>query len=185
MHGEIKLKGWLPFTAEQVIRRDRGMIWQAAVRMSGLPVRGLDRFLDGEGAMRWKLFGLIPVMTASGPDVTRSAAGRLAAESIWLPSVLLGEDVSWTAPDSSHAQAGFAVQGNPAELALTVGDGGRLESLAMQRWGDPGGVGSTSRTSAGSWRTRPRSRATPFPPACGSGGTSGRSGSSPRASSSG
>jgi hypothetical protein len=140
MHGEIKLRGWLPFTAEQVIRRDRGMIWQAAVRMRGLPVRGSDRLLDGEGAMRWNLLGMIPVMTASGPDVTRSAAGRLAAESIWLPSVLL-EDVSWTTSDSSHAQAGFAVQGHPVGLALAVGDGGRLESLTMQRWGDPGGAG--------------------------------------------
>src|SRR4030088_1389364 len=28
MHGEIKLKGWLPFTAEQVIRSDGDMLWQ-------------------------------------------------------------------------------------------------------------------------------------------------------------
>lgn len=141
MHGEIKLRAWLPFEAEQVIRRDRGMIWQAAVRMRGLPVRGSDRLLDGRGAMRWKLLGLIPVMTASGPDVTRSAAGRLAAELIWLPSALSGDDMSWTAPDWSHARASLAVQGNLVELALAVGGSGRLESLRMQRWGNPEGAG--------------------------------------------
>ena len=49
MHGEIRLGRWWPFTAEEVIHRDRGMIWRATVRMHGLPVRGSDRLLDGEG----------------------------------------------------------------------------------------------------------------------------------------
>ena len=59
---------------------------------------GFDRLVDGEGAMRWKFLGIVPVMTASGPDISRSAAGRVEAESVWLPSVLCGEDVAWTAP---------------------------------------------------------------------------------------
>src|SRR4051794_32674748 len=82
MHGEIRLKGWLPFHAEQVIRWDRGMIWQAAVQMHGLSIRGGDSYLDGHGAMRWRLFGIVPVVNASGPDITRSAAGRVNIESI-------------------------------------------------------------------------------------------------------
>jgi hypothetical protein len=81
MHGEIKLKRWLPFTAEQVIRRDRGMIWKATVRMFGLPIRGFDRLIDGEGEMHWKLLGLIPIMSASGADITRSAVGRVSRRS--------------------------------------------------------------------------------------------------------
>jgi uncharacterized protein DUF6544 len=40
MHGEIRLGRWFPFTGEQVIRRDWGMIWRATVRMWGVPVRG-------------------------------------------------------------------------------------------------------------------------------------------------
>ena len=140
MHGEIKLRGWLPFTAEQVIRRDRGMIWRAAVRMRGLPVTGFDRIVDGEGVMRWKLLGLLPLVTASGPDVTRSAVGRLAAESIWLPSAFCGEDVSWTAPDPSQARVSLTVQGHPMDLVLTIAERGRLQSLLMQRWGNPEGA---------------------------------------------
>ena len=58
MHGKIKLKGWLPFTAEQVIRQGRDMIWCATVGRNISTIRGFDRFVDGEGAMRWKLFGL-------------------------------------------------------------------------------------------------------------------------------
>ena|SRR5689334_7697316 len=85
MHGEIKLKGWNKFSAEQIIRWGRGMIWRATVRMHGISIRGGDSFVDGQGAMHWKLFGIVPVINASGPDITRSAAGRVNIESIWLP----------------------------------------------------------------------------------------------------
>jgi len=141
MHGEIKLQRWLPFRAEEVIIWDCGFIWSATVRMLGLPIRGSDRLVDGEGGMRWRLLNVIPVMTASGPDITRSAAGRLAAEAVWLPSVLCGEDVSWTAPDPSHPRASFSVQGEPTELELAVNESGRLRSVKLQRWGDPDGTG--------------------------------------------
>jgi len=33
MHGEIKLKRWFPFSAEQVICWSRGLIWKAVVRL--------------------------------------------------------------------------------------------------------------------------------------------------------
>jgi len=52
MHGEIKLKRWLPFTAEQVIRSDSQMMWKATVRRNGIPIRGFDRLVGGEGAMQ-------------------------------------------------------------------------------------------------------------------------------------
>ena len=139
MHGEIKLRRWLPFTAEQVIHWGRGMIWKAVVRMNGLTIRGFDRLVGGEGAMRWKLLGIIPVMVASGPDITRSAAGRVMAESAWLPSVLCGDEVSWTAVDSFHPHARLTVQGEPGELGLTIDAEGSVKSFSLPRWGNPGG----------------------------------------------
>jgi hypothetical protein len=139
MHGEIRLKRWLPFTAEQVIRQGRDMIWRATVRSNMSTIRGFDRFVDGEGAMRWKLFGLFPVMTASGPDISRSAAGRVKAESVWLPSILCGDDVSWTAHDSRHPDAHFKVRTDTQPLALTIDDKGGLKSVKLRRWGNPEG----------------------------------------------
>lgn len=140
MHGEIKLKRWLPFTAEQVIRRDGGMIWKATVRMFGLPIRGFDRLIDGEGAMHWRLLGLIPIMSASGADITRSAAGRVAAELIWLPSAMCADETSWVPRDASHAQARISVARITTEVDLGVDDDGRLQSIALQRWGNPEGA---------------------------------------------
>jgi hypothetical protein len=139
MHGMIKLKGWCPFSAEQVIRWDRGMIWRASVRIRGMLIRGSDSFIDGEGAMRWKLFGILPIINASGPDITRSAAGRLNIESTWLPSVLCGSDVVWTETDTS-LRARFAAHGETAEIDCTANEDGRIMAVSMPRWGNPGGA---------------------------------------------
>jgi uncharacterized protein DUF6920 len=139
MHGEIKLKAWLPFTAEQVIRSDGEMLWQATVWQHGIPIRGFDRLIGGEGAMRWKLLGIVPVMTASGPDITRSTVGRVLAELVWLPTALCAGDVSWTASDASHPIATMSLFGHAARLELTVGETGRLQSVKTSRWGNPDG----------------------------------------------
>jgi hypothetical protein len=139
MHGEIKLQGWLPFTAEQVIRWDRGLIWRARVRARGVTIRGFDRLVDGVGEMRWRILGLIPVMSAAGPDITRSGAGRMAAESMWLPSVLCRPEVTWTARDAGRAQAAFTVAGEEVAVELAVDGAGRVESTKLRRWGNPGG----------------------------------------------
>ncbi|NOY85764.1 MAG: hypothetical protein GXP52_00490 [Deltaproteobacteria bacterium] len=139
MHGEIKLGRWLPFTAEQVIHRDRGMLWCATVRMFGLPVRGFDSYLDGQGEMRWKMLGLIPIVTGSGPDISRSALGRLQAELVWLPSALCGPEVSWTSSSEYQTQAEFHLHGHAATLELAVDSVGRLHMVKMIRWGNPSG----------------------------------------------
>lgn len=140
MHGEIKLNQWQSFTAEQVISWQHGMIWTATAWVNGLPIRGWDRLVNGEGAMQWKLLGLFPVMTATGTDVTRSAIGRMQGECIWLPSVFCSRDVNWTASDHAHACVQVAVQGQTTELNLTVGETGELHQLRFQRWGNPEGA---------------------------------------------
>ena len=140
MHGQIKLKGWLPFSAEEVIRWDRGMIWRAVVRMHGVQIRGDDSFIDGEGAMRWKLFGFLPLVNASGTDVTRSAAGRVNIESVWLPSVLCTEHVSWTSTRDFQCHASFTAHNEPAEVDYGIDRDGRLTTVNMPRWGNPGGA---------------------------------------------
>jgi len=138
MSGTIRLGDWRPFEAEQVIVRGRGLIWAARLRMGGLPIRGSDRLLDGEGAMRWALFGLIPFLRAGGPDITRSARGRLRAETIWLPSALADPAVAWT---ETHGRltAQVPVDGEPGDLELATDAGGRLREVRLARWGNPGG----------------------------------------------
>ncbi|MEA5451867.1 DUF6544 family protein [Leptolyngbya sp. CCNP1308] len=139
MHGEIKLKNWIPFTAEQVVCWDHGFIWSATAWMNRLPIVGSDRIIDGVGAMQWKLLGLFPVMTGTGVDITRSAAGRFHTELILLPSALYRGDVTWSSTEASHLHASFMAQGEQAELDLTIDQTGRLKAVKMPRWGNPEG----------------------------------------------
>jgi hypothetical protein len=139
MHGELKLRRWLPFTAEQVIRWDKGMIWSASLSFHGLPIRGSDRLVDGQGTLSWKLLGLIPLLQASGPDITRSCTGRLQAEAIWLPSMLCGPQIDWQQTDLRHPHATVPLYGETAQLALTLTETGGVQSAALPRWGNPGG----------------------------------------------
>jgi hypothetical protein len=140
MHGEIKLNKWSSFKAEQVIHADRGMIWRAMAWMSGIPVRGADRIIGGKGSMIWRLLGIIPVMKASGSDITRSAAGRLQGECVWLPSRLARDDVHWTAQDSLHPRAEFSVAGFTETVDLSMAEEGRLLNVSLPRWGNPEGT---------------------------------------------
>lgn len=139
MHGEIKLERWLPFEAEEVIHADRGIVWKAAVRSGKLTIRGFDRFVDGKGAMQWKLLGLLPVMRASGSDIDRSAAGRFAAELVWLPSALARSDVRWSTVDPDEAIAHVAIGAEQVDLHLRVDHAGGLRSMWLPRWGNPEG----------------------------------------------
>jgi hypothetical protein len=94
------------------------MIWSATVRMYGMPIRGFDRLVDDEGAMREAFSGLIPIVTASGPDITRSAMGRVIAESVWLPSAIAGDEVSWIGQDLFHIDARLKLQEETGENRL-------------------------------------------------------------------
>ncbi len=141
MHGTIRLgEAWHRFEAEQVLRWDRGFVWRAGVHKGVTPVTGSDRWLDGEGAMRWKLLGVVPVLKADGPDITRSAAGRLHIESMWVPGVFLGPGVRWVEGDASHARATIAAHSEASSLELRLDDEGSVLSATMPRWGNPEGA---------------------------------------------
>ncbi|HEY9889810.1 MAG TPA: DUF6544 family protein [Candidatus Obscuribacterales bacterium] len=140
MHGTIKLgTTWHRFTGEEVIRWSRGMIWRATTWMQGLPILGADRLVDGVGEMRWQLLGLLPVMQAKGADVTKSAAGRIQGEAVWLPSVLCQPEIQWTALNDAQLQADFTAFGEPAHLTFTLDAQGAMQQVALRRWGNPAG----------------------------------------------
>ena len=140
MHGEIRLKGWTPFTAEQVILPERGMVWSAKTTIMGLPVNGADLVVDGTGESRWRLFGLIPIVSAKGPDVTRSVVGRMAAEIVWLPSVLSRSGVEWRETGPFGVEAKIALFGFETSLALTLTPEGAARTMVFERWGNPNGL---------------------------------------------
>lgn len=139
MHGEIKVKRWHKFEAYQLVENTHDFLWIAVMHLSGIPIRGSERFVQGKGGTQWSVFGLLPVMIGAGRNITRSIAGRAVAESIWLPSALCANNVRWTGLSERRAHAHIAIGGGHGELALKVDERGRLENFRLLRWGNPGG----------------------------------------------
>jgi hypothetical protein len=138
MHGSIRLGRWRPFTARQVLAPGRGFIWAAKSRLAGLPISGFDRYSNGAGEMRWRLAGRVPLIHATGPDVTRSAVGRLAAEFVCVPTSFPG--ARWSdGPAVDTAIATWSAGGQAVPVEVRVWPDGRLRSVVTRRWGDPGG----------------------------------------------
>jgi hypothetical protein len=139
MRGRIKIGRWVPFTARQVLSPHVGFVW--AARAAGI-VSGSDRFVDGRGEMDWRLFGLIRVMQGSGPDVSRSAAERAAAEAVWVPTALLpGFGVEWSAQEDGQISARYQIADYPVRLDFSTTGEGLIRSVTFDRWGDPDGTG--------------------------------------------
>ena len=135
MRGQLKLGRWLPFWAEQVLAPHHGFYW--AARVAGL-ISGFDRYLDGQGELRWKLLGVVPVTQTEGPDVARSAVGRAAGEAMWLPTALLPRfGVGWEAADDRHVTARFGLNRVAVNLHYGLEEDGRIRSVVFDRWGDP------------------------------------------------
>jgi Family of unknown function (DUF6544) len=140
MRGHIKIGRWLPFRAEQTLSPHRGFQWTA--RAAGV-VAGFDRYAGGQGQMRWKLLGLLPLMQADGPDVSRSAAGRAAAEAIWVPTALLPRfGVDWSAADDRHISARCRIDTVEVQTHYQLDADGRVRSVVFDRWGDPDATGT-------------------------------------------
>jgi hypothetical protein len=139
MRGRIKVGRWLPFRATQVLSPHLGFVWSARV---GGVISGSDSYLGGVGAMRWRLAGLITVAHGGGPDVSRSAAGRAAAEAIWLPTSLLPRcGVRWTDDGSDRVSLHYRLGPHPMTVTYELDPAGRITSLVFDRWGDPDDTG--------------------------------------------
>lgn len=137
MTGRIRLGGrWLPFTAEQVLRAGVGFVWKPVVGGGLLRFTGADLLGPDDARMEFRLHGLVPLVRADGDDVARSAAGRLAAETVaWLPQAATPQlGAHWTVDDDDHAVVSLATPSGPVAVRITVDHLGRLTALHLDRW---------------------------------------------------
>ncbi|MDX1978837.1 MAG: DUF6544 family protein [Bryobacteraceae bacterium] len=139
MTGEMRLSRggrWMPMRAHEILTPGSGFVFKAAVG-KWLPIRGSDRYMDGKGAMEWRLLGMIPVARASGPDISRSALGRMVVESFLVPGSLLPRcGVQWQQLDPDHAEARFESGAHCFTVTVKLAAGGALEQVAINRWGN-------------------------------------------------
>lgn len=141
MRGSVKLgKVWLPFRARQILAPHRGLVW--AARVAGV-LAGCDRYAEGQGSMDWKVLGLLRIVHAEGADTSRSTAGRVAAEAVWVPTTLLPRfGVRWAAPDPHHIIASYRLDDTELEVRYELDRQNRIRSVVLDRWGDQEGPGA-------------------------------------------
>ncbi len=138
MTGHIRLGRWLPFVATEWIDVDRGFVWSATVGKRPLRITGRDGYVDGRGAMAWRLWGAVPFLRRRGTDVDRSAEWRFLGEAmVWLPGAR--NRVQWRSrPERNGAYAEIYDRSlEPVHFTLSIDEAGVLRELSGPRWGKP------------------------------------------------
>lgn len=86
------------FAAWQIIGVGQaGFLWEAR-QSSGLAssIRVIDALFEGQGTLEARAFGAIPLVRASGPEVSLAEAYRYLAELPWAPDAMVGNpDLRW------------------------------------------------------------------------------------------
>lgn len=128
---------WLEIEAEEILAPPRGLVWSARIRGRVLSLQGDEFYLHNECERCFWFADRVPLLRTRGPDFSRSTAGRVAAESILLPTSLLpGHDLEWRpGNDMDSARVLFSVDETPAELTIRIASDGALRSMSLQRWG--------------------------------------------------
>lgn len=139
MEGRIRVGTWLSFAARQEFH-GHAFTWSARAGVGRVrPVYVTDRYADGAGSTEGRLFGRLRFMQADDANTARAAAGRAAAESIWVPQTLAPErGVRWRAVSDTEIIASFEVAPEQVELHLTIDERGALRTVSLMRWGDAG-----------------------------------------------
>jgi hypothetical protein len=138
--GQMRLSkddAWRPMEAVSLLCPPRGFVWKARVGSGRSRFAGYD-WLEGEDAgVEFYAIGAVPVAHSRGLDVRRSAAGRLAAESILVPASLLpSRGVRWEVEGPDAIRATLRIAGEPHAVTLVLDAAGRVLRASLLRWGN-------------------------------------------------
>jgi hypothetical protein len=130
--GQFRTGLWFPFQAEQYVSTNPvSFVWNATIRMAGLiPMKVRDAYLEGNGSMLAKVFGIFPFLhQQDAEEINIAALQRYLAESVWYPSALLPSDrLIWTQLDYNRAVATLKDGKREASLEFDFNDRGEIET---------------------------------------------------------
>lgn len=85
-------------------------LWYADVKMNPFVwLAGYDRFQDGHGVMKIKMYDLFSVVDASGPSIDQGGMIRYLNELMWLPMGYLHPSVSWGHGDEKSVEVSITI----------------------------------------------------------------------------
>jgi hypothetical protein len=129
--------GWKPLSARQHFTTDPpGFVWDARIEMVPLvPVRVVDMYKAGEGALRAKILSTVSVVdTEPSSEMNSGELMRYLAESVWFPTTFLpGEGVEWTPIDENSAMATLNHQGTSVSLTFHFNSQNEVERVFAEK----------------------------------------------------
>jgi hypothetical protein len=139
MKGRIKIGLWLPFTAQQDCDGS-SFIWRAQVPRHLRILTVTDSYHDGAATIDGRLLGAVRMFHSEDQNIVRSAAARAAAEGVLAPIGLLPSPTcTWHAASDSEIIVDLSRASERPSLHLTIDNDGAVQSVNLQRWGNPGG----------------------------------------------
>lgn len=146
--GEMRFapaRPWMPFEAEQWFEGSGiDFRWQARVRMGPLVrARVIDSFEHGRGFLVARVFGVIPVARARGPETDLGEAMRGLAELPWRPFAFRnGPPLAWEAHGSNRLGARFDDGRTRVAVEFEVDEDGCVRGMSVPK--RPRGMGKTT-----------------------------------------
>jgi len=130
--GTKEAPNYQQMNAHQILAPPQGLVW----RVETEALSGSDAVTPETSWTRFRLFGLVPVVRASGPDHHRSAFGRVIAEAaFWAPASLLpSETVRWGDVDENTARAFVRFNTFEQTVDITVDKAGAPVRVSIPRW---------------------------------------------------
>lgn len=124
---------WTSVTARQVIGIGApAFAWDARADIMPLVgMRVIDAYVGGEGRLRVRLLGSIPVANATGPEVNYGELYRYLAELPWAPQAILGNPaLRWRQIDDASVEvAAETSDGDLARVRLTFDAAGDIVAI--------------------------------------------------------
>lgn len=131
--GKGDTAGWKQTTAEEFFAASPpAFVWAATIKMMpGLWMKGYDQYLEGDGRMQWRMDSVIPIVTASGPEVTVSSLLRYLSEVPFvIPGAFLpGFGITWEPVDDNSAQATITDSGITTTGVFNFNEQGEIVSF--------------------------------------------------------
>lgn len=159
-HGRIRSDEngpWMTFRGEQVSTYgyELSRVFAMDAAMYGLPVDVLHVFVGPAATMRVKLFSVVPIVDAAGPEMDRGETVTLFNDlCILAPAALVDAPVVWRSVDDRHAHGTFTNGAQTVSADLTFDCKGDLvdfvsddrlqasrdgSSFTPRRWSTPVG----------------------------------------------
>ena len=122
---------WFPYEAWQINTADPiARIYRIRIDAGPVPLIAVDTLLRGRGAMRGSVFGLVPVVDSSGPELDVGELVTWLNDAVLLaPSMLLRPGVEWAAVDDRSFGVTVTDHGVAATARVVVDADGRPQAF--------------------------------------------------------